>query len=412
MIRNRTLWPPRNTALLLAWLILGSFYLIRFNLSAAVPLLRHELGLSHSQAGLLMSSFFVPYLIMQLPGGFLGDTLGPRRVLFVAALVSVAGNFFFSMGSLFFWLAVAQVINGLGQGPGMTSGVKLIVNWFPKTSRATALGFFFTALPLGSASAGLVSGYLGSHLGWRAAFIYPPLLVLTVGVVLFAVARDQPADAGLASFDDEKALEQEIMAGGHSAVRIVLADRNIWIVSLSYSCMCYVQVGFLMWLPSFLKEAYAMSVERAGFFSGMVILSGVVASPLGGFLSDRFFGGKKRHPIIIEMLLLAAFSAVSWFQLPFSFLLVPLVFMGLLIWLPDVLFTSLPADLFSRKMAGTATGFMVSFGCLAAIIGMYASGLLIDLFRSYGPLFLSFAFLAFLGAIGVCFVRERSHAAR
>ena len=407
MIQNRTLWPPRNTALLLAWLLLGSFYLIRFNLSAAVPLLRQELGLSHSQAGLLMSFFFVPYLMMQLPGGFLGDTLGPRRVLFAGALISVVGNFFFSMGSVFFWLVVAQMINGLGQGPGMTSAVKLIVNWFPKASRATALGLFFTALALGSASAGVVSGYLGNHLGWRASFIYPPLLVLTVGVLLFAAVRDQPEDAGLASFDDEKAFEQELMAGGHSIVRIVLADRNIWIVSLSYICLCYVQVGFLMWLPSFLKEAYAMSVARAGFFAGVAILSGVVASPLGGFLSDRFFGGKRRRPIILEMVLLAAASAVSSFRLSFSFLLLPLVLIGLLIWLPDVLFTSLPADLFSRKMASTATGFMTSFGCLAAIIGVYASGLLVDLFKSYGPLFLSFALLAFLGTIGVCFVKER-----
>jgi sugar phosphate permease len=162
-----------------------------------------------------------------------------------------------------------------------------------------------------------------------------------------------------------------------------------------------------MWLPSFLKEAYAMSVARAGFFSGLIILSAVVASPLGGFLSDRFFGGKRRSLIIVEMILLATFSVLSSLPLRFSFLLVPLIFMGLLIWLPDVLFTALPADLFSRKMAGTATGFMVSFGCLAAIIGMYVSGLLVDLFRSYAPLFLSFAFLAFLGTIGVCFVRER-----
>jgi predicted MFS family arabinose efflux permease len=172
-------------------------------------------------------------------------------------------------------LSLGQLVNGLGQSMGWTSSLKLIVSWFPRSQRATAIGFFATCVTAGSSFGIRLSGLLGDHLGWRSSFIIPPVLLAMVALFFWMMAKDSPRERGLPDFDDEIHLEKRIENDPRSRLSLVLTNRILWSVALVYFCFVYVQFGCLVWIPSFLKEAYAMSVDRASTISALVLLPGV-----------------------------------------------------------------------------------------------------------------------------------------
>jgi len=354
-----------------------------------------------------MAFFFLSYTVFQLPAGYLGDRFGPRKMLTFGALISIAGNLIFSQGSNFIILSIGQLINGMGQAVGWSSAVKMVVNWFPKNRRATALGVFITCVTVGSSLGIGLSGLIGDLLGWRVSFLIPPLFMVIVVSVFWFVVRDSPVEKGLPGFKDEAVLEQIMANDTRSKFAVVLTNRTLWVVALVYFCFVYVQFGCLVWIPTFLAENYGMSVNRASMLTSLVLLPGIVASLLGGFLSDRFFHGRRKPLIIVGMAVLSGSCFLLSLGLAIAMALSALAITGLMILLPDVLLAAYPADILSRKLTATAMGFLATFTSASGILCTPVSGKMIDVFQSYGVLFLSFAIVALLGTIITLFIKEK-----
>lgn len=399
---------PAGLVLFLTWLLFGMYYVNRFNYSPMIPLLKADLGITNTQAGWLMALFFISYTIFQLPAGFLGDRFGPRKVLTWGAIISIAGNLIFSQATSLGILSFGQLVNGLGQSMGWTSSLKLIVSWFPRSRRATAIGFFATCVTAGSSVGIRLSGLLGDHLGWRSSFIIPPVLMAVVSLFFWIVVKDSPRERGLPDFDDEIHLEKLIENDPRSRLSLVLTNRILWSVALVYFCFVYVQFGALVWIPSFLKETYAMSVDRASTISALVLLPGVFASPLAGYLSDHYFGGKRKPLILMLMFVLALATFLLSRNVSITLAVGLLTIVGLMIIMPDVLLAAYPSDILSRKLSATGMGFVTTFTSIAGIITTPLSGKIIDLFDSYAAVFFSFALAALAGALLTLCIREKA----
>ena len=397
---------PAGWVLFLTWLLFGMYYVNRFNYSPMIPLLKADLGISNTQAGWLMALFFISYTLFQLPSGFLGDRFGPRKVLTWGAVISIAGNLIFSQATSFGILSLGQLTNGLGQSMGWTSSLKLIVSWFPRSRRATAIGLFATCVTGGSSVGIRLSGLLGDHLGWRSSFIIPPVLMAVAALLFWLMVKDNPGEKGLPDFDDEIYLERQIENDPRSRLSLVLTNRILWSVALVYFCFVYVQFGCLVWIPSFLKEGYAMSVDRASTISALVLIPGVFASPLAGFLSDHYFGGKRKPLILMGMLILALSTFLLSRDVSITLAAGLLAIVGLMIIMPDVLLAAYPSDILSRKLSATGMGFLTTFTSIAGIITTPLSGKIIDLFDSYTAVFFSFAVVALAGALMTLCIQE------
>ncbi len=384
------------------------YYVNRFNYSPMIPLLKADLGISNTQAGWLMALFFISYTIFQLPAGFLGDRFGPRKTLTWGAVISIAGNLIFSQATSFGILSLGQLVNGLGQSMGWTSSLKLIVSWFPRSRRATAIGLFATCVTGGSSVGIRLSGLLGDHLGWRSSFIIPPVLMAMVALLFWMMIKDNPREKGLPDFDDEIYLERQIENDPRSRLSLVLTNRILWSVALVYFCFVYVQFGCLVWIPSFLKEGYAMSVDRASTISALVLLPGVFASPLAGFLSDHYFGGKRKPLILMGMFILALATFLLSREVSITLAAGLLAIVGLMIIMPDVLLAAYPSDILSRKLSATGMGFLTTFTSIAGVITTPLSGKIIDLFDSYTAVFFSFAVVALAGALLTLCIQENN----
>ncbi len=401
-------WSPAGLVLFLTWLFFGMYYMNRFNYSPMIPLLKADLNISNAQAGWLMALFFITYTIFQLPSGYLADRFGPRKIITIGALISIAGNLIFSQGSTFMALSLGQCVNGFGQAMGWTSALKLIVSWFPRSRRATAIGLFATCVTGGSSVGIRLSGYLGDHFGWPSAFIVPPAMMAAVLLIFWSFVRDHPTEKGLTGFEDELELEKKIDNDPRSRLVVVLSNRVLWTIALVYFCFVYVQFGCLVWIPSFLQESYALTVNRASSIAALVLLPGVFASPIAGFLSDHYFGGRRKPLILFGMAMLAGSTFLLSFGVNIILAAGLLAVVGLMIIMPDILLAAYPSDILSRKLSATGMGFLTTFTSIAGIITTPVSGKIVDLFQSYGVVFLSFVIAALAGTIFTLFIREKS----
>lgn len=151
-----------------------------------------------------------------------------------------------------------------------------------------------------------------------------------------------------------------------------------------------------------------MSVNRASVVASLVLLPGIFASPLGGFLSDHYFKGRRKPLIIIGMAVLSGACFLLGFDLDIELAVVVLAVVGLMILLPDVLLAAFPADILSRKLTATGMGFLATFTSAAGIVTTPLSGKIVDVFHSYGALFFSFAVVALAGMVVTMFISENT----
>lgn len=400
-------WQPRYTVLVLIWLVYGCFYLNRLNFAPVIPLIMEDLKLSHAQVGLISTFFFAFYAAAQFPAGYLSDILGPRKIITLGGTISALANFLFGAGSSLFYLIGVQSLNGFGQGGGFGPSVKLLNNWFPESQRGRALGTYVTCVCIFTILAYALGGYLGKTFGWRAAFWTVPIILLSVLFVYWVVVADHPDGNTVQSFQYRPPEPAEKSSENTNRLIVILSNRDMRMACLGFCCVMYIRYGILIWLPAYLYESYGLSVVTASLLAGVYPMAGLVASPLGGYLSDVTFGGRRKLLLLIGLsfVLLSTIFLASAGRLKWAMILIAGV--GFFEQLIAPLFFALELDLIPPELAGTGAGFLEAGGHLGSMCAMLFSGLLVDVFGSYNPVFLVLSIVAAGGISAVLFVRER-----
>jgi len=386
------------------------YYTCRFNYSPVIPLIKTDLDISNTHTGWIMSSFFISYTLFQIPSGILGDRFGPRRILTLGGIITIAGNLIISQGTTLTALLAGQMINGLGQSLGWNSGVKMIVTWFPRKNRATALGLFITCVTIGSSFGFRLSGFLGTHWGWQSAFMIPPVMLGLILLIFWFTARDTPKEKGFQDFNDEIYIESLVKDDLRSRAALIAGNRSFWLIGVIYFLFVYAQFGCLVWIPSFVVTTWHIDVDHASLISSLILLPGVLAAPLSGYISDRYFNGRRKELTIISLgtLSLSCLALASGIGMHMGFIILAVV--GLMIIMPDIMLASFPSDFFSRKLAATAMGFLATFTSTSGIISTSISGKLADMTNSFSISFICFGLAAGTGAMLAWFIKENRQA--
>ncbi len=145
-------------------------YVDRYVISAVLPLMKGDLGLTDTALGTLATAFIVSYLIFSPFAGQIGDRF-PRKYLvgiavFVWSLATIASG----LSRTYHQLIFARAFTGIGEAGYATVAPSMISDVFPKARRGSALSIFYAALPVGSAIGFTFGGFWGTHFGWRSAF--------------------------------------------------------------------------------------------------------------------------------------------------------------------------------------------------------------------------------------------------
>ena len=168
-------------------------YMDRVVISTAVPVIQKEFGFSLITMSYIIASFRWGYALFQIPGGWLGDRIGPRRAL---ALIVTWWSLFTSATALA-WNAVSMTVIrflfGIGEAGAFPIATRSLSRWMLPAERGFAQGVTHAGSRLGAAlTPSLVVLVITSH-GWRAAFIMFGALGLIWAATWFWYYRDTPA---------------------------------------------------------------------------------------------------------------------------------------------------------------------------------------------------------------------------
>jgi len=261
-------------------------YIDRVSISQAAPAISEELGLTKVQMGWAFSAFGVAYAACQIPGGWMADWIGPRRVLTSIvvwwSLFTAATGWAFNLVTLL----AARFCFGLGQGGGFPVLTKTFTTWLPQEERIRAQGVMWLAARWGGAFAPLLVAWLMSFTSWRRAFEIFGLIGVVWALFFWRWYRDRPRDHSSPNPAELELLaESSETASGHGRVPWgrFLTSRTVWMLWLQYFCVSYGWYFYITWLPTYLQQARGQSMGDSAWLAGMPLFFGGIGSLFAGF---------------------------------------------------------------------------------------------------------------------------------
>lgn len=354
------------------WLTIASIPLL-------LPLIREDLGISFTQAGLLSVAATLAYGLMQIPAGFLADRFGPGRPYFFGLFGWSAMCIAFGMVHTY-WLALLMLLAaGAFRAMLFAPGLALLASWFPSERRATAMSLFMLGGFTGSILLALAAPYLAERYGWRAVFISFAVLGIGAALLYRAFAREKPRVQALRQIAPAEVLR--------------LARYPImWVCSGLQFVRFSVTTAFNFWLPSLLVADRGLSVQTAGLVMAMSAALMAPSNTLGGYVSDRL----RNPPLVIgsALAILACTSALLAMveSIPLLLLIIAVNSVFLQFYFGPLFVV--PMEALGPRFAGSATGFGNLFANIGGLSTAYALGVVKDQAGSFS--------WGFLGVSGVC----------
>jgi AAHS family 4-hydroxybenzoate transporter-like MFS transporter len=403
-------------------------------LGIIAPKVIEHFGVDRGTFGVAMSSALVGFGLGSWGGGWLGDKLGRRWSLAIAAavfsLATIAASWSDGMQSIHIWpitapqgvweLAFWRLIGGLGFGSAYANAIALAGEWLPDRWRSVGVTTLSVGTPAGGFVVAAIAPALIEAYGWRGSFVVLGAATLLVVVLIIALLRDSPSfllahgkseEAALAArrvLDEVPALEAEHKAAPGGVAVGVLDRTNLRLnlgVGVSFAAVALVAYGMLSWTTTMLT-AQGFGFEEASYAVSLGGITSVVAAIAAGFLVQWM--GSRAFVFMISATLLAT-----------------LVFLGFTIeMMPDappentrllvVVMVGVAAALFSAGVASmyaimthayppscrsAGIGFGIFMGRVGAVAATALGGWLLDL--GQGGVIPFFAVLS-VGAVLFC----------
>jgi MFS transporter, ACS family, glucarate transporter len=294
-------------------------YLDRVCISQAAPLMREDMGLSLVQMSWALSAFTWAYALFEIPGGWLGDRIGPRRVL----MRIVLWWSFFTAATGWVWSATSLVVTralfGAGEAGCFPNLTRIFSIWLPKEQRERVQGTLWLAARWSGAFTPLAVAYLLDYLTWRRAFEVFGAVGVLWAIAFYWWFRDDPRTHPSVN-EAEAALmppASETAVGGNPPWNRILASRSVWLLSIQYACLSYGWYFYVTWLPTYLREARGTSVKFGALLAALPLLFGGIGCMVGANIIPRI---SKRTGIILARRIVAVIGFVGASASIFAFI--------------------------------------------------------------------------------------------
>ena len=407
----------------------AGYYLVRKNFSLAMPFLIEEEGFSKGQLGIAMSAVSIAYGLSKFLMGSVSDRSNPNYFLPAGLIVSASIMFVFgfapwatgSVATMF----VLLFLNGWAQGMGWPACGRTMVHWYSGNERGRVVSVWNVAHNVGGGLIGplFVLGMAWFN-DWHSAFYVPAAAASCVAVLVFFLLQDTPQSCGLPAIEeyrqdypvDYSEADERELSGRDIFLQHVLNNRLLWFIAVANAFVYLIRYGVLDWAPTYLSEAKGFTVDESSWAYFLYEWAGIPGTILCGWISDRWFHGRRAPAGMLFMTLVLVAVLVYWLNPPGNPAvdMAALLAIGFLIYGPVMLIGLYALELVPKKAAGTAAGLTGLFGYLGgAVVANIVMGYTVDLYGWDGgfALLTGGCIMAIL-LLGVTLRSEKAHLAR
>ncbi|MFC5699274.1 MFS transporter [Pseudomonas sp. GCM10022186] len=357
-------------------------YLDRANYGfAAASGMADDLNITPALSSLLGALFFLGYFFFQVPGAIYAEKRSVKKLIFVSLILWGGLATLTGMVSDVRLLVAIRFLLGVVEAAVMPAMLIYLCHWFTRAERSRANTFLILGNPVTILWMSVVSGYLVQQFDWRWMFIIEGLPAVIWAFFWWRLVDDRPAQANWLSAQDKTRL-QEALAAEQQGIRPVKNYREAFrsprviILSLQYFCWSIGVYGFVLWLPSILKQAANLDIVQAGWLSSLPYLAAVIAMLGVSWASDRM---QKRKRFVWPPLLIAALAFYGSYALGSDYFWVSyalLVVAGACMYAPYGPFFAIVPEVLPSNVAGGAMALINSMGALGSFAGSWLVGYL------------------------------------
>lgn len=384
----------RYYILVMIFIVTALNYGDRATLSMAATPMSAELGIDSITMGFIFSAFAWAYVIGQIPGGWLLDKFGARKVyfwsIFLWSLFTVLIGFVDILGStslIISSLFLLRFLVGLAESPAFPGNSQIVAAWFPTKERGTAAAIFNSSSYFSTVIFAPLMGWLVGQVHWQSIFwvmgglgivisliwlkvIYSPLKHPTVNPDEIKYIESEGALTNMGEFRKSDSSKKE--KNSWANVKQILSSRMMLGIFLGQYCVNTLTYFFLTWFPVYLVKERHLTILQAGFAAVAPALCGFVGGILGGILSDKLIRMNfsltfaRKLPIVFGFILSTSIVVCNYVDSQAAIIF----FMSLSFFGKGIgsLGWAVMSDVAPKEMVGLSGGMMNAFGNTAGIV--------------------------------------------
>ena len=399
----------RYLILLMLFLVTTINYADRATIAIAGSSIQKDLGISAVTLGYIFSAFGWAYVAGQIPGGWLLDRFGSKKVyamsIFTWSLFTLLQGYVgeFGISTAIVALFMLRFLVGLAEAPSFPGNARIVAAWFPTAERGTASAIFNSAQYFATVLFAPLMGWIVYTYGWQHVFI----VMGAAGIVFSAIwmkviysPRSHPrinqaeidhiaSNGGMVDMDQDKSKSKKDGSSGPKwdYIKQLLTNRMMLGIYLSQYCINGITYFFLTWFPVYLVQERGMTILKAGIIASLPAICGFIGGVLGGIISDYLL--RKGHsltfarkaPIICGLLLSTSivtcnYVDIEWMVVGFMALAFFGKGVGALGW-------AVMSDVSPKQIAGLSGGLFNTFGNIASITTPIVIGYIISTTGSF-----------------------------
>ncbi|MDE6196886.1 MAG: MFS transporter [Muribaculaceae bacterium] len=374
----------------------GLFYVCRLSLNVIKKPLVDAGVVSETELGIIGSGLFITYAIGKFTNGFLADRSNIRRFLAAGLLVSALINLALGFVTSFGVFLALWAVNGWAQSMGAAPCVVALSRWFSDRDRGSFYGFWSSSHNIGEAITFIVTAVIVSAAGWQWGFRGAAVMGLVGFVIVAVFMRDTPESCGLPPvgvYSGETTATEEACEDSKSVAEYqkqVLRNPAIWMLALGSSFMYISRYAVNSWGIFFLEAGKGYSNIEASSVVSISSICGIIGTVSCGWVSDRFFNGKRNMPALVfgimNVISLSLFlfgpAGKPWLDIT-AMVLFGLAIGALICYLGGLM----AVDIASKKASGAALGVVGIASYIGAAVQDLVSGIAIGGGKTAGAVY-------------------------
>jgi len=358
------------------WSLAALFYCYQFLLRVSPGVMQDDwmeaFAINASGIGMLASSYYIAYTLMQLPIGIMMDNFGPRKLISIAVMICGLGAISFSYTDTYVLAIVSRFLIGMGAACGFLGCLKLGTLWF----KGHQMGLI-SSLTTSLGTVGAMLGFkpltlLNDQVGWRSSLLLIGIFGISLCLIIWSFVRDSPTEKipehNLAQ-DTQKLL---------TGLKKVVVNPQSWRIALIGMLLYVPLAGFAdLWGVRFLMQQYEISESSAAGMITSIYIGVAVGGPFAAMLSD--YARKRRLPMLVSAIATSILYFIILFITPPSqILMYGLLFLSGFFFSGQCLCFASACEITPLSMSGVAIGFTNMIVMLSGVIFQNLIGWLLE----------------------------------